>query len=429
MIIISVMKKTAKQTFRHKGRRTLVFILPIIFFSFFGFVFGASDDGSITRIVGYVDDDLGYSVNFSNIIPDEFKVSNNKSTFGELFIDLLGNHRDILVNTSINIELREYESTNELIKDVETQNIQLGLYIPSNFTESLLSGYNDRYSSIFSENITGYPFNVYTSLITYGDPTVQQYQSANSLIIEAVENYEGEITGINAFVSEPLTGGNIELTQISLSLEDNEEKTLFYDLVPGFLVFFIILQMTTVSGLLVEEKENLTMNRIKISPMSNWKYFVGLFMAQFITVSIQLVITAITVDLWGFHVSIEQWLQVYVVLQVTNFNISGISLIIASYVKTGKDSTSATSILSAPLGFLSGAFLPVPDVWVIKSFDIQIWDIIPTYHSNEAVRAILHDNASLSDVFTSLLILLVFALMWYTIGLLVYRTRVIHADS
>ena len=162
MIIFSVMKKTARQTKRHKGRRTLVFILPIIFFSFFGFVFGAPDDG-VTRMIGYVDDDLGYAVNFSDIIPDEFKVSDNQSTLGELFIDLIENHRDTLVNTSIEIEFVEYDTIDELVKDVETQNVQLGLYIPANFTESILSGYNARYSSINSQNITGFPLNVYTS--------------------------------------------------------------------------------------------------------------------------------------------------------------------------------------------------------------------------------------------------------------------------
>ena len=187
--------------------------------------------------------------------------------------------------------------------------------------------------------------------------------------------------------------------------------------------------MTTVSGLLVEEKERLTMNRIKISPMSNWKYFVGLFAAQFITVTVQLIITVFTVELWGFHASIENWIKVYAVLQVTNFNISGLSLIVASFVKTGKDSISATSLISAPLGFLSGAFLPVPDVWIVESLNFQIWDIIPTYHSNEAAAAILHDNALLSDVFPSVLILLGFAALWYIIGLMVFRKRVINADS
>ena len=43
--------------------------------------------------------------------------------------------------------------------------------------------------------------------------------------------------------------------------------------------------------------------------------------------------------------------------------------------------------------------------------------------------AILHDNALLSDVFPSVLILLGFAALWYIIGLLVFRKRVINADS
>ncbi len=427
-MIITVMKKTIKATIRHKGRLILVFVLPILFFSFFGIAFGA-EEGTENRVIGYVDEDLGFALDFSDIIPNNYLVSDNKSTFGALFIDLMDNHRNLIVNTSINFEFLEYGSIDELVRDVETQNVQLGLYIPKNFTESLLSGYNARYSSIYSQNITGYPLDVFTSLITYGDPTVSEYQSVNSLINEAMTNYESQITGIGAFIDEPLSGGNIELTQISQSQDDNEEHTLFNQLVPGFMVFFIILQMTTVSGLLVEEKEELTINRIKISPMSNWKFFVGLFMAQFITVSIQLVITVFTVEFWGFHATFDQWWQVFVVLQVTNFNISGLSLIIASYVKTAKDSTSATTILAAPLGFLSGAFLPVPDVFVVKAWNIQIWDIIPTYHSNEALDAILHDNANLSDVLTSLLILLAFSLLWYVIGLLVYRTRVIRADS
>ena len=182
MIILSVMLKTLRQTFRNKGRLMLVLILPIIFFSFFGFAFGAPEADNVT-LIGYVDEDIGYDVDFSDIIPDAFKVSDKQSTLGELFIDLVESHRQLLVNNSDELEFVKYSTVDELIGDVETQNIQLGLFIPSNFTESILSGYNDRYSSLFSQNITGYPLNTQTSLITYGDTTVQEYQSINSFYL------------------------------------------------------------------------------------------------------------------------------------------------------------------------------------------------------------------------------------------------------
>ena len=136
MIIFTVMKKTAKQTRRHSGRRTLVFILPIIFFSFFGFAFGAPDEG-VTRMIGYVDDDLGYAIDFSDIIPDEFLVSENQSTFGELYIDLMQNHPDILVNTSIEIELIRYDSIDELVKDAGFKKIDMRIDEHGIFTVSL----------------------------------------------------------------------------------------------------------------------------------------------------------------------------------------------------------------------------------------------------------------------------------------------------
>ncbi|MHA2249610.1 MAG: ABC transporter permease [Candidatus Kariarchaeaceae archaeon] len=426
MLFVEVMLKTLKQTYRSKSAVAIIIIGPIVFFSFFGLVFGTENE-SRTRTIGFINEDIGYdTLDFSDIIPHKFLIAGNSSNFGNLYVELLKNHIDLLVESPISLSMKAYTDYEELRKDVEIQVLNVGIIIPKNFTEAMLSGYNDGYHTKNGLYKDDYPINVNTTISVLGDLSVEAYRSSISILYQSFTVFTEEIYGIGRFVDFPIEGGFLDFESRSIY---SDEYTMFHFFAPGFLVFLIILQMINIANLLVEEKEKQTINRIKLALLPEWILFLGLFLAQFVIVSVQIGIAISILSFWGLTASALNWMKIFIILQVTNFNVSGLALIISSFVKTKDSAGSATGLLSAPIGFLSGAFLPVPEVYVIKALNIQIWDILPTYHSNTAVTKLLLEDAPLSDLTKPIVLLSLFAIIWFTIGLLIYRKRVLFGDT
>lgn len=423
-LIGQLMYKLLLQVFRRKDRILITILAPIIFFSFFGFVFTAGDMGEevfTSRNIGFINLDEGYQEEFEEILPNGFP--NTSNNLGDIFIDMLQNNQSELIEGNVRINLALYTDEDLLYKDVETQILHLGILIPADFTFTLLNLYNLKLNQTSSSSNPTFPLiNDYSpmNITTLGDQSVQEFFSAQSAFESAYQSFVNLMAGDSRF------GLNTNLAEYYF--EENgvqgEEFNGLDMMAPGFLTFLVILQIIIVASILAEEKEKQTIHRMRMSLLPNWLLFTGILLTQFIVVSMQIIVSIITLELWGFHLSFFEWIQVAGIMQMANLNLSGFALIIASYVKKSRDAVSISAILSAPIGFLSGSFLPVPETYIIKEWGVQFWDVVPTYHANAAITLIVEGNQSFWGILSPVLWLFAFAIVWLGIGLFVYNLRV-----
>ena len=423
--------KTIKQMARNRARVAMVILAPVIFFTFFGYVF-APQANDVILSVGLLNNDTGYTDDYFRILPEQWNTSktSNPQSMGHLFSDLFANNTGLLTqsleDSTLLVDIIVYDDDEVLLKDLQTQVVSLGILIPKNFTEILLSTFNTQYSRANGQYYEGLPrFGGNTSLTLMGDPSVSSYQSAISVVSDAFTGFTDQIYGIQVFASQELNGGNLDFEFVN----KGTEVSTFHYFAGGFIIFVILLNMISVSGILAEEKETGTINRIKMSLVPDYYLFLAIIVMQIVVATVQIAISAFFINMNGVDISFVSWLRIYFILQLANINITGLGLIIAAFAKSQKDASNITGILVAPLGFLSGSFLPVPEAWLIKSLNLQFWDILPSYHAVQAVTKIFLEEVTLSALSREISFLVVLSFAWLIIGLFVYNKRVIKADT
>ncbi len=420
--------KTIKQTVRNRSRLLIIILSPILFFGFFGYVFTPQESGLVLNI-GFINEDTGYSSDYTGIIPNSFS-SADRNTLSDMFFDLFENYT-ITVLPSFNrsntqLDLISYSDEQTMINNVETNRIDIGIIMPADFTEVILGIYNLNYYSINGVFLQDLPTEVSnTTIRVLGDPSLTDYQTAYSLFSDILNSFTESIYGEEVFSDTEFAGGEIEYNIHNIGSDISE----YHYFVGGFLVFLVLLNMINVAGIMAEEKETGTINRIKLSLMPSYKLFIAITVMQILTMTVQLFISAIIIKLQGVDISFIGWINIFIVMQIANVNITGIGLIIASFSRSQKDATSIAGILSSPLGFLSGVFVPLPDVYIVKSIDLQFWAIIPSYHAVTAVQSIIVQGSGITEVISSLIWLSSFSIIWFFIGLKVYNKRVINSDT
>jgi ABC-2 type transport system permease protein len=188
----------------------------------------------------------------------------------------------------------------------------------------------------------------------------------------------------------------------------------------GAALFFSCLGGTV--STVVAEREQQTLKRLFISPLSGISYFLGIFLAHScIGLGQALLIYAIAA-FWGasFKGSILLGLSI-------------IFLSIAAYVGLGfilgtqlarriEDVNSLVAAFGVPLLILGGAFLPTT---LFPKTLLNIARFNPIYHMNEALVAVSSQNATLDKITSHFSFLLVFAVVMVVCGWFSYQRMLI----
>lgn len=418
-IILLTTLKYLKAIGRNKGRLGILILAPIIFFSFFGFIFNTGDN-TIIRNIGVINNDQGALQSIESIIPTDYPVELRHNSLSSLYLDMMANHTTFLINTEIEVVIRFYDNLDDLIADTETSSISVGLVFDTDFTNSILAQINQiRGQPIFDVEMTN------ITVTTYGDTTTTNYQSGISLVQKSLTSFVSDFIGFEAQYGENPKGGYLSYETNTIQTEEFNQFSFF---AAGFLVFLIILQSMTVASLLASEKSKQTIMRMKLGEIQAYELFAGYTLGQIIAFSLQFVISVFTLQFWGIDLTVTGWANVFLVSQMTNITIIGLSLIVATFVKSSEDAMTVAGIGSAPLGFLSGSFTPVPEVYIIKSINFQFWDLIPTYPASQAMTNIIFNHAKFTELLGYLTTLLIYGLAVFILGIVLFKKNVFDRD-
>ncbi|MFX0207678.1 MAG: ABC transporter permease [Candidatus Hodarchaeota archaeon] len=441
MLFFSTFIRTIKQTLRSPTRISLIIGFPIGFTLVFAFIFGGEsivrgdstlsigvinqDDGEYVTIGNWGEDFTKYSKTwFRNVTQNPFFIG-----YGQLFINSLKGETPLRI-TNETFRITTFSTVKEAKLAVQSRAITLALRIPNNFSYGILSGINSHEKIINGIPLVNDPEiqNVNITIELIGDPSYLAFQTTQTEIESAMKAFK------STFYSVDLAAGNFETDFQNVI---SYELTQFDYFISGFLTFGLVLSSSSIAGILGDEREYRTLDRLKISNMHPIELLGGVSLTQIGTGGVQLAIMMSTAYLLGFRGQGNPF-NAFVVAMITILPILGLGFFVSAFVPNGRDATGVIAMLSAPIGFVSGAFLPVPEIPLIPDIiptasgslrALQLWDFFPFYSSTTAIRNILLFDHNLNQVIPELIFLVTSGFIFFIFGTILFVWRVFKPEK
>ncbi|MFP4010054.1 MAG: ABC transporter permease [Spirulinaceae cyanobacterium] len=216
-------------------------------------------------------------------------------------------------------------------------------------------------------------------------------------------------------ISILLLNGYILAERANLEIPD-AMKTAAPATLVGAALFFSCLggSVSTV----VSEREQKTLKRLFISPLSGFSYFLGIFLAHsFIGIG-QLILVYLLVAFWGAELDGNLVLGLVIIL-LSIMSYVGVGFILGTQLaRRTEDVNALVATFGVPLLILGGAFLPTS---LFPQVLLDIAQFNPIFHMSEALAGVWVNQDSFADIEDHILFLIIFALGAIACGWLSYR--------
>ncbi|WP_414545600.1 ABC transporter permease [Nostoc sp. CCY0012] len=172
----------------------------------------------------------------------------------------------------------------------------------------------------------------------------------------------------------------------------------------------------------VAEREQQTLKRLFISPLSGTSYFLGIFLAHSCIGIGQTLLVYTIAAFWGatFNGSIFLGL---VIIFISIIAYVGLGFILGTQLaRRTEDVNALVAAFGVPLLILGGAFLPAS---LFPPTLINIAKYNPIYHMNEALVGVSSQGHGITQISSHFWFLLIFALVMVIGGWLSYRRMLI----
>ena len=435
---IRVFKRSFKQVIRSPARMSLIIGFPVFFILIFAFIFGGGGFEETTVSVGIVNLDnagqfiTGWQEAFSNYTSDWLvnESTNPFSTgFGEYFVESLKGETNLAISNST-FRIVEFASINEALVSVQSRVVSIGIVLPSDFSFAVLSGINAREILLTGQPIVNNSLIMNQNLTVniLGDPSFLAFQTGLTEIENALDSYKSQIYGID------VSAGNYMTTFENIV---SYELTQFDYFISGFFTFGLILTSSGIAGIIGEEREYRTLERLKLSQVKPVEYLLGISLNQVVLASVQVGIMFLTAYLLGFRGQGNPFFAALIAI-LTLLPVLGLAVFVSAFVPNGRDANGVIAMLSAPIGFLSGAFLEVPEIPLIANIipdgsgslrALQLWDLFPFHASTKIIRNVLLFDHSFTQVLPDLFFLLIGGILFFTFGMIFFVRRIFTPEN
>lgn len=316
----------------------------------------------------------------------------------------LVNHDNNIISNDMIQYLEETEkfkfeniSEEEIQNKVANQDVDLVLNIPSGFTESI---YDNNIKELQIETIRGMDVTAwierYLNFYIKNMSDIGVASEGNREVFNKIyENFK-----------------NSKLVLTKEKLEDEYVGKAVTQQGIGFFILFILIGCTSITKLILKERNTKTYQRICSSPVTSREYVLGNVLANIIIILIQislLVFVAFRVLKINIHMPV--W-SLFLILSLFGLGAIGIGMVIVSFSKSSSEAGNLSTLIITPTCMLGGCFWPLsfmPDsLKKISSFTPQKWVM-------EAIISI-QSGKTINDVAINLAILAAFALVFFAIA-------------
>ncbi len=193
----------------------------------------------------------------------------------------------------------------------------------------------------------------------------------------------------------------------------------FDQVAPGLMLFAVLLLVGHTASSLAREWELGTLHRYRLARTGAWPLVVGTSLGHLLLACVAFAAMLGLAGLMGFQ-NHGSYLDAYVVVLATAASVLGLGMAIAGLARSRDEAANLSLLLVIPLGFLSGAFFPIPGAAL---FGLNLYDLLPSTHALAALHGVLTDGQSLAQVGVQLAWLAGLGVVYLGLGALVFARR------
>ncbi len=234
-----------------------------------------------------------------------------------------------------------------------------------------------------------------------GTTTAQLYYSNASATQAGI--IKGVVSGAASQISVAETGKSPAIGYKPISVDS---ATLAYVdfLMPGILALSIMISAVIgLSTVLVGWRTKGVLRRLKLTPMPLWEFLVSRIAASLVLAMLQVVVLiAFGAIVFGIQISPTAWAAIPIALAgALCFLMMGFT--VGSLVAQPETADAVTNVITNPMMFLSGTFIPIA---VMPVFIQSIARLMPLYYMANGLRDTIVRNQGLVHVLPDLGVLL-----------------------
>ncbi len=434
---LDVTSKGIRETARDRRGLALLVGFPIILIVLFAFAFqGGSyaSGGNIPHPIAVINNDVGVVVTANNTAE---------------YVNYGSNFTDVLENTIAENSTKHLFQLNNVSEDeakdlLASRGIDALIIIPKNFSSAIATMVNNSTRTAITSSVgqraiansaspaSGNPGagqaglaganvnlpkagNVSSTLLIQGDTSNINFEAAQSSISAIFEHYKNGLIASTASRAAPGTGNltfadNVPVEM--LSIEGTGSFTRFDFMVPGLIVFALLLQVGAVASSLARDVETGLLDRLKLSQAKAFDLLFGTFLTwTLISIGQILLLIGAAIAL-GYHYQggFDALGLAIVIGVIAGMASISLALIIASFSTRSMQALILGVMFATPFGFLAGAFLPLPRQVLaeLSGQTFQVYDILPWTHAVTALRSVLTFGSGLNAT-------VAFEITWLTI--------------
>jgi ABC-2 type transport system permease protein len=358
-----------------KGDLSFSLLLPIVTFALIYGAFGGQTQFEATAYV--VDDDDGI--------------------YSDVFLEQLENTEGITI---------ELLTSDKADTKLERSDITLAVYIPSDFSASLLSGektrllFKQRGNAGQESQIVA---SIARSIIGDINRDFQALHQVSKRFSDTGIPQENIDLVVQEFLEEERAQPVITIEAVDplADVDQNDEEGFVNQFLPGIVTMYVIFAITMSARVIVEERRKGTLERLLTTRLSVGQLFFGKFLAAISRGFVQ------TVILLGLSYAVFQiftplsFLSCLVIALVFAAAGSALGMIIASIARSEEGAAWIAIVFSVVTFMFGGTFFEIPQdsgLYIISRFSLNSY-------GNQAFGTIISDGGSLADVGSELGIL------------------------
>ncbi|MGZ4881662.1 MAG: ABC transporter permease [Halobacteriota archaeon] len=462
---IDVTLKGIRETFRDRRGLALLIGFPVILIVLFAFAFGSGSfvsGGSIPHQIVVINNDSGITPTINNTTK---------------YVNYGANFTGVLENATAENSTKKLFQLNNVSQDkaedmLKSRNIDALIIIPENFSSALTTMVNNSTRTAIASSVGQQAIansttrvstnavsnaglspvavtlpganvtlpqagNVTSTLFVQGDTSNINFASAQSLISGIFDHYKNNLVTNATVRAAPGASSSLYTNYVpveTLPLAGTQSFSRFDFLMPGLIVFAVLLQVSLIASSLVRDDEMGLLNRLKLSKLRAFDLLFGTFLTwTIITVGQTLILIGIAIAL-GFHYQgdFSSLGLATLIGAIAGMASISLALLIASFSEKNMQALILGAMIATPLAFLAGAFLPLPRQVFVEfgGRPFQVYDVLPWTHAVSSLRSVLTFGSGLSgDVVYEMTWLIVLTAILFVVGVVTYAHVKLKAEK
>jgi ABC-2 type transport system permease protein len=364
----------------------MLVLMPIFMMGMVGYIFPSNN--SISHMsIAVVNQDLG--VGGSKVGSQGFLTTLNRI-----------NDQTELLTISNATDFDTYQES------VQTGQVQGGILIPRNFTQSLLTGHQGTLIIVTDNSNPQLSAAMQAAMTTVFQQMGMMLAQQNVIALNPALNSTNSLAVVQPY--------NIQVEGIV-----SGHSSYFDFVAPGIMAMTVMMSvMTGLPAAISQEKEVGTLDGMMVAPINRLAIIVGKTLAQTARGLLQgvLILTLATI-LFGVTIH-GNIILVFGLLLLGVFSFVGLGVVLTSFAGDQETAMMIMMALMFPMMFLSGVFFPVQQMpWYMQN----ISKALPLTYVADALRKVMVLGAGIPQIANELLVLIGFGAVMITIAVPVFQ--------